>query len=442
MIGKLAEKDKDDQQDSNIIYWFIGLMSLMVILQATSSCIGYIVIFTASRKLHNKMVWSLLRTKLEFFDSNTVGTILTKFTKDIAGLDEFIPLMSFLTMRFLTTNLASIIVVIVAAPFMIIIIIIAFILMYIARRSNYLPAQILEWVESECRGPINTKFSSLIDGLMTIRAYNKQEFFQHNYFIDSDRVSSVALSRYGVTNWYLQSLDFISYFIVFFTVILVFILKLYTDWVDEVFLAIAITTSSTLVGNISTVGTLYSELENQMKLVKNAIAYADLEPEGDLEHSNDPSDWPTQGSIEFIDVTMKYKDALKPVLDQASFSIPGCHKIGIKGRTGAGKSSVISTLYRMYDISNGQIMIDGQDIHQMGLHCLRSHVSYIPQVPFLMSGTVIHNIDPFNRYTQDEVIQALVDVQLWEYVNSLKDGIQTEISESSVLFSLGQKQLI
>ena len=139
---------------------------------------------------------------------------------------------------------------------------------------------------------------------------------------------------------------------------------------------------------------------------------------------------------------MKYKDALKPVLDQASFSIPGCHKIGIKGRTGAGKSSVISTLYRMYDISNGQIMIDGQDIHQMGLHCLRSHVSYIPQVPFLMSGTVIHNIDPFNRYTQDEVIQALVDVQLWEYVNSLKDGIQTEISESSVLFSLGQKQLI
>ena len=171
LIGKLAEKEKDDQQDSDIIYWFIILATIMILLTSMHFAINTIALFTASKKLHDKMVWSLLRTKMEFFDSNSIGNILTKFTKDISGLDDFVPLFSFVFWRMLILSISSLIVITIAAPFVLIIIIIAAVLIYSIRRHNYLPAQTLEWLESETRGPMNTRFSSIMDGLITIRAY-------------------------------------------------------------------------------------------------------------------------------------------------------------------------------------------------------------------------------------------------------------------------------
>ena len=150
------------------------------------------------------MVWALLRTKLEFFDMNTIGTILTKFTKDIAALDDFIPMFLFVLIRTLCYTIVSLAVIVVATQFLIIIVIIAIILLYFVRKSNYLPGQILGWLESEARGPLNTRFSSVLDGIVTIRAYKMQEHFVQKYNDDSDIVSSVALSHYGVSNWFYQ----------------------------------------------------------------------------------------------------------------------------------------------------------------------------------------------------------------------------------------------
>ena len=170
-VCKLAEKDKDEQQDSNLIYWFIGLTTLMIILTSMHFAINTIAIFTASRKLHEKMVWSLLRAKMEFFDSNSIGSILTRFTKDISGLDDFLPLFTFVFWRLFILSICGLIMITIAAPFVIILVIIAAILIYATRRHNYLPAQTLEWLESETRGPMNTRFSSIMDGLISIRAY-------------------------------------------------------------------------------------------------------------------------------------------------------------------------------------------------------------------------------------------------------------------------------
>ena len=262
------------------------------------------------------------------------------------------------------------------------------------------------------------------------------------YFEDSDRVSSVSLSRYGAIAWFQQSVDFVGVIVVSATVILVFIFKLYTNWVDEVFLAIAIATSASFTGQAGYVSHLYSELEIQMKLIKNAIAYTELESEGDLLIDQDPHDWPQNGEIDFENVTMKYKGADHPALNKMSLHVQSQRTVGIKGRTGAGKSSIISTLFRMYDTSNGKITIDGVDISQIGLHTLRRNISYIPQTPFLMSTTIIDNLNPLNIYTKDEIVRALKDVHLWEYVDSLKDGINTEITQGSMIFSAGQKQLV
>ena len=139
---------------------------------------------------------------------------------------------------------------------------------------------------------------------------------------------------------------------------------------------------------------------------------------------------------------MKYKGSENLALDNTECHISSKQKVGIKGRTGAGKSSIVNTLFRMYEISSGKICIDNCNIQEIGLHCLRKNISYLPQTPFLMSGTVRQNLDPFNSYSDEQIIESIKDVQLWAYISSLKDGINTEIPHGSVLFSAGQKQLV
>ena len=214
----------------------------MVLVQILAVLTSHIVVFTASKNLHNRMVWSLLRTKLEYFDKNTIGTILTKFTKDIASLDDYIPTFTFVLVRLFTLLVAIITVILIATPFLLIIIVISLILIYIVRRTNYLPGQMLEWLDSEARGPLNTRFSSVLDGLVSIRAYKKQGYFMERYYHDSDIIASVALSHYGVNTWFYMSLDYIGLMLIFSITVLVFVMKLYTDWIDDNFLAIAITT--------------------------------------------------------------------------------------------------------------------------------------------------------------------------------------------------------
>ena len=146
------------------------------------------------------------------------------------------------------------------------------------------------------------------------------------------------------------------------------IIKLTTDWVDDVFLAIAVSTCVIFTNQIANVSIFYQDVESQLKLVKNAINYTKIETEGELTTENDPEDWPTYGDITFDKVCMKYKGTDNLALDNTECHIASKQKVGIKGRTGAGKSSIVNTLFRMYEISSGIILIDNYDIQQVGLH--------------------------------------------------------------------------
>ena len=117
-------------------------------------------------------------------------------------------------------------------------------------------------------------------------------------------------------------------------------------------------------------------------------------------------------------------------------------KVGIVGRTGAGKSSILQALFRLCELSEGKIVIDGQNIKDLGLHILRRNIAYIPQSPFLLQGTIRENVDPFQLKSDDQIKQVLKEVSLLDHINKMKDGLATVVSESNNLFSVGQKQLI
>lgn len=189
-----------------------------------------------------------------------------------------------------------------------------------------------------------------------------------------------------------------------------------------------------------------AELENNMTSVERLVEYQNIETEGKLESEPDkkpPKDWPDSGKIKFDKVSLRYAPdpESENVLKDLEFEIRPCEKIGIVGRTGAGKSSLINALFRL-SYNTGSIIIDMRDTNSMGLHDLRSKISIIPQEPVLFSGTMRYNLDPFEEYTDDKLWSALEQVKLKEVVTDLPAALETRIAEGGSNFSVGQRQLV
>lgn len=187
-----------------------------------------------------------------------------------------------------------------------------------------------------------------------------------------------------------------------------------------------------------------SELENHMVSVERILAYAELpseEQSGNEVKTKASKDWPTKGEVEFKDLSLFYNDDTKPSIRNLNFAIKSQQKIGIVGRTGSGKSSIIQALFRMQRI-NGRIEIDGVDTQSLSLQELRKNISIIPQDPILFSGSLRSNLDPFDDNKDEAIWNVLDQVELKETVSSLAGGLECKISDGGSNFSLGQRQLI
>lgn len=158
--------------------------------------------------------------------------------------------------------------------------------------------------------------------------------------------------------------------------------------------------------------------------------------------SNIPKNWPSEGRIEFLNYSTRYREGSELVLKQISTSIRSCERIGIVGRTGAGKSSLTLALFRLIEPVDGTIKIDGVNISKIGLHQLRRCLTIIPQDPVLFSGTIRSNLDPFDKFTDEQLWRCLEQAHLKRFVQSLDSNLQYKICESGTNLSVGQRQLI
>lgn len=209
-------------------------------------------------------------------------------------------------------------------------------------------------------------------------------------------------------------------------------------------MGLAITQSIGLTGMFQWGMRQSTELENQMTSVERVLEYTNVEQERSLEtppEKKPPDAWPERGEIKFKNLYLRYNPADPPVLKNLNFVIEPREKVGIVGRTGAGKSSLIAALFQLTD-TEGAVLIDGIDTKDLGLHDLRSKISIIPQEPVLFSGTMRKNLDPFDEYSDDTLWRALGDVELKEVVEDLVAGLESKLSEGGTNFSVGQRQLV
>ncbi len=427
------------QRQNHYPYVYLGLVIGTWIIAILRADYFFHLILRSASVFHNNMFKGVLYSSLRFYESNPVGRILNRFSKDQQVIDELLPSAFFDAIQSLIMVLGSIVIIGMANPWVLFILIII-IPTFIWLRNIYVKtSREVKRLDSISRSPIYALLSSSLSGLMTIRAFKVEEDFM-NSFINKVNANTRAVFVFICsTRWFGLRLDLMTCCLTFVTAILSVALRKNMD-PSSVALGLAYCIN---LSDLFQWGVRQSaETENYMISAERIDEYSHIPPEPGFyqEESEPPANWPAEGRIQFDQYKLSYRSELEPVLKGINLIIEPHHKIGIIGRTGAGKSSIFQALFRLTDKStiDGKILIDGVDISRISLNDLRSNLNIIPQSPVLFSNTLRYNLDPFNHYTNEQLWDALEAVQL----TKLKDKLNTQIAECGSNFSVGECQLI
>ncbi|XP_071243708.1 ATP-binding cassette sub-family C member 4-like isoform X1 [Salvelinus alpinus] len=418
---------------------YAGLTGATLIFGFARSLVMFNVLVKAAQSLHNRMFNSILRTPVRFFDINPIGRVLNRFSKDIGQLDAALP---WTFVDFIQIFLQIIGVVAVAAsviPWILIPLAPLIIVFLFLRRYFLQTSRDVKRLESTTRSPVFSHLSSSLQGLWTIRAFRAEERFQNTFDAYQDLHSESWFLFLVTSRWFAIRLDGMC---AIFVTITAFGCLLLRDQVEAGSVGLALSYAVTLMGMFQWGVRQSAEVENMMTSVERVVEYTELESEAPWEtQKRPPPEWPSQGLITFDRVSFSYSSDGPVVLKDMKAMFRPKEKVGIVGRTGAGKSSLVSALFRLAE-PEGRIYIDGVLTSEIGLHDLRQKMSIIPQDPVLFTGTMRKNLDPFSQHTDEDLWNALQEVQLKSVVEELPNKMETVLAESGSNFSVGQRQLV
>eukprot|EP00047_Mylnosiga_fluctuans_P006637 m.248138 g.248138 ORF g.248138 m.248138 type:complete len:1461 (-) comp15641_c0_seq1:176-4558(-) len=432
-----------DQVDDNAnLGIYGGIVGALIILAFGRTLYFMQICNRASQHLHDRAFQAILHSPMRFFDTNPVGRVMNRFSKDVAMIDDTLPwtLLDFVSLAFMVLGVFLLVAVI--DPWIFILLLPVSIYFYRLRVYYAANAREIKRIESVARSPLYAHFMTCITGLPTIRAFRAQDRFLqiHNAHLDNHTVTYYAFIV--SSRWLGFRLDFLSSI---FLTATAFVAVAARDTLTPAQVGLSLTYALQLTAIFQWCVRQSSEVENLMTSVERVAEYTGLpveEPENLIKYANEPPPkapgWPDKGAIDIKDMCLAY--GTEKVLRDITMSIRPGEKIGIVGRTGAGKSSVIAALYRLYG-RTGEVVIDGLPTSAMPLETLRGSINVIPQDPVIFSGSVRRNLDPFGTASDAQLWQALEEVQLATVVRSLPDGLDASMSKVGML-SVGQRQLI
>ncbi|XP_057378671.1 LOW QUALITY PROTEIN: ATP-binding cassette sub-family C member 4-like [Daphnia carinata] len=423
------------------IYVFTILIICVFIFSLIRTIHYFMMCMISSINLHNRMFQSVIRTPLLFFDQNPVGRVLNRFAKDIGCVDEMLPSAFFDVITIALTAVGILFLVGLVNPWLLLPILFLSIIFVNLRQFYLKTARDVKRLEATTRSPVFTHLSSSLVGLTTLRAHQCEGIFQNIFDECQDVHSSAWYMFLSTTRWFGIWLDWIC---VIYVGCVTYACLALRDSMTGSEAGLAISSAMALTGMFQWGVRQSAEVENQMTSVERVIDYSRLPSEAPLDSApgkKPPDTWPLSGAIQFDGMSLRYIEADQPVLKNITCLIRANEKIGIVGRTGAGKSSLIAALFRLAE-PDGRIIIDGVDSKSIGLHDLRSKIAIIPQDPVLFSGSLRKNLDPFGLYSDDALWNALEGAKLKETVKDLSAGLEANMTEGGANFSVGQRQLI
>ncbi|XP_029432265.1 multidrug resistance-associated protein 1 isoform X2 [Rhinatrema bivittatum] len=421
------------------VFGVLGLAQALGKFGATSSVLlGGVM---ASRHLFLQLLRNVVRCPLSFFEQTPIGNLLNRFSKDMDAIDAEIPDKLKSVLGFLFTLLEIYAVIIVVTPIATVVIA-PLTVIYVCFQSYYVSTSCqLKRLESSGHSPIYSHFSETFQGGHVIRAFGEQRRFilQNDARVDISqraRVPAIVADRWLATN-----LEFLGSVVVLLAVILAVDGK---NHLSPGIVGFSVSYALQVTGILNWIVRSWSDVENNIVSVERVREYSVTPKEAPwiLDSNSLSNTWPADGRIEFRDYGLKYQPISDFVLKNINITINQQEKIGIAGRTGAGKSSLAMGLLRLVEAAQGQILIDGINIADLGLHELRKRITFIPQDPVLLSGSLRLNLDPLNRRSDEDIWAALGLVLLKDFVLELPDQLNHQCSEGGGNLSVGQKHLL
>eukprot|EP01080_Neovahlkampfia_damariscottae_P007696 gene7696-12162_t len=399
----------------------------------------------ASKFLHKAALKKLLNSPISFFEKNPIGRILSRFSNDVMSVDTEIStiLQDVLT---LTVQVFSTMVIIIYSSFwflvpMLPLAIVYFIIQRLFRNS----LRDMKRFSSVNRSPLYSHFSATLNGLSTIRAFKSAKRFKKDNFEKLNLMQRTFYSEKSLDMWLQFRLAVLGSFLVSSVSMVLMVIYHFTKGknFNLASAGLAMTYSIQVIQQLAYMVEQSVKLESEFNSVERIVHYTKKLPQEQNEFKqNPPKNWPKNGEIVFKDFFLKYRENLPFVLKNINLSIKKNEKIGIAGRTGCGKSSLMLSLFRLVQHTKGQIFIDGIDVSTIPIRKLRSSIAIIPQDPVLFTGSIRSNIDPFSKYSDIDIWDALEKSHLKKFIGSLKEKLDSEVHEGGHNFSVGQRQLI
>ncbi|KAI9339681.1 P-loop containing nucleoside triphosphate hydrolase protein [Obelidium mucronatum] len=398
----------------------------------------------SARILHQDMLENIVKLPQSYFDTTPLGRILNRFSKDVYTVDEVLPRV----FQGYTRTLFSVLAVLAVntiGNWMFLFFVVPLGLLYIYFQRYYLStSRELKRLDSTSRSPIYAHFQETLAGVGTIRAYQQcQRFITTNeYRVDYNMKAyypSVSSNR-----WLAVRLEFIGSLIVFGSAMFAVVSIAVNGYVSASLVGLALTYSLNVTQSLNWLVRQSCEIETNIVSVERMKEYIELPQEAPylMPRQAPRESWPENGVIEFRDYEARYREGLDLVLRKLSFHVNSNEKIGIVGRTGAGKSSLTLALFRIMEPSSGTIVLDGVDITKIGLYNLRSKMTIIPQDPFVFNGSVRENLDPFQKASDDELWEALDAANMKSVIAEMDGKLDAQIQQGGENLSCGQRQLL
>lgn len=434
---------------SHSLGFYLGIYCGLAVLYAALTFVRSVwYLFSAlqaSRRLQKGAIRSVMHAPLSFFDTTPIGRILSRFSRDTDGVDVQLPQFFQQMLTTVFQLIASYVYIAIILPWFIAVAIPIGFGYYALQRFFNRTSLELKRLDSISRSPIYAHFSETLGGLSTIRAYAREADFTMDNLNMVDTNVRAYFCYIAANRWFSLYLEIMGSMLVFATAILA-VAGRGNVWAGDV--GVALVYALQVTGILGFTVRSITELAGQMNSVERLAYYAsELPQEAPHEAGTEgkvaaPEGWPARGAVEINNLKLRYREGLDLVLKGLTIDIKAGERVGVVGRTGAGKSSLMIALLRLVEAAEGTITVDGVDLASLGLSTVRRGVTIIPQDPVMFSGTLRFNIDPFEEFTEAELWAALEAAHLKAFVENFEGGLNSRVAEYGDNLSAGQRQLV
>ncbi|GFO38358.1 multidrug resistance-associated protein 1 [Plakobranchus ocellatus] len=438
------ETNKGTGKYSSETNTYIGIYAAIVLVQILGNAafvmLTNVQMVSASQRLHSAMLTSIFHQSVAFFETTPSGRILNRFSREVDVLDVLFARQLWTVLHTFLSLVITVVIISYTTPIFLVVIP-PILIVYIMVQRFYIPSsRQFRRLESTSRSPILSHFAETIHGASSIRAFGASDRFFKAFQNKVDTNNKCTFISDSAARWLKVRLEFLSSLLVFFASLF----AVTSHGVSASLVALSVTYALQVTASLNMLVQRFTMLETNCVSAERIVEYISLphEPEWINPDHRPSQGWPERGGISFVDYSLRYRPQLDLVLKSIEYTIEPGQKIGIVGRTGAGKSSLSLALFRVIEAAGGSIVIDDVDISTIGLHDLREGLTTLPQDPVLFSGTVRFNLDPFDLHPDAAIWKALDHAHLGDTVRELPGQLEYVCEEGGQNLSVGQRQLM